>query len=419
MVPSFLVRVGILLAAGLILHPAFGQRSGGGGGGGLGSTPGGTASNSGTVLSPNTTSTPANTTTQPTNPQPTQQVPIFISGQVLREDGTPPPTGTVIERVCSGQTHAEGYTDSKGYFAIQLFQRNNGVLQDASDYGTGRPPGMGGGGQMGGSGERGGMSTGMLSQDRMLMGCDLRARAPGYRSQTVSLASRRPMDPPDIGTILLHQNAPTEGSTVSAVSLAAPKDAQKDYAKAMEALKKNKLDEARKQFSKAVESYPKYAAAWQELGRLQAASGDPDSARKSFETAIGADPKFVLPYLELAMLDLQAHKWPELVDLTEKAVKLDPFDSPQAFYFNAVANYYLKNLDAAEKSAREADRLDTRHQLVQNHHLLGVLLAQHGDYAGAAEQFRAYLALAPSAADAATVQKQLDQVDKLVAQSKQ
>ena len=69
----------------------------------------------------------------------------------------------------------------------------------------------------------------------------LRARLAGYRSQTISLANRRPMDPPDVGTILLHRLGASEGSTISAVSLRAPKDAKKAYDKGLDALKKNDL----------------------------------------------------------------------------------------------------------------------------------------------------------------------------------
>ena len=37
-------------------------------------------------------------------------------------------TSVVIERVCSGLRTREGYTDSKGYFSIQLGAQNNGVM---------------------------------------------------------------------------------------------------------------------------------------------------------------------------------------------------------------------------------------------------------------------------------------------------
>jgi len=249
------------------------------------------------------------------------------------------------------------------------------------------------------------------------MGCELRARLVGYRSQVVSLAMRRPLDSPDVGIILLHRLSPNEGGTVSAISLAAPKDAKKAYDKGLDLIKKKKADEALKNFEKAVEIYPKYAMAWYELGRLRLAAGDKDTARGSFEYAIKADPKYVAPYMELAVLEVQAQKWQEVANITETAVKLDPFDYPQAHFFNAVANYNLKNTEAAEKSALQAERLDTRHAMPQNLHLLGILLAQRQDYKGAAERFRTYLKFAPPTADLSTVKSQLDQMEKFVAQN--
>ena len=83
-----------------------------------------------------------------------------------------------------------------------------------------------------------------------------------------------------------------------------------------------------------------------------------------------------------------------------------------------LAEAVLKNMDDAEKSAREAMRLDTRKQFLTSMRLLGVILATKQDYTGAAEQFKAYLAAAPQAQDAATVRNQLSQVEKLLADGK-
>jgi tetratricopeptide (TPR) repeat protein len=270
---------------------------------------------------------------------------------------------------------------------------------------------------MSGAGSSMGGSPGLGSSAR-LMDCELRARLPGYRSQSVSLANRRPMDPPDVGIILLHRMGESEGSTISASSLNAPKDAKKAYEKGMDSLKKRKSDDAVKSFEKAVDVYPKYATAWNELGRLQMAKGDPETARKSFESAVAADPKFVPPYLEMAMIEWKGEKWDQVADLTGKVIKLDSFDYPQAHFLNALSNYYLKNMDVAEKSARETLRLDTRKQYPTTMRLLGVILATKQDYTGAAEQFKAYLAAAPEAQDAATVRSQLSQVEKLLAEGK-
>ena len=115
------------------------------------------------------------------------------------------------------------------------------------------------------------------------------------------------MDDPNIGTILLHRIGPAEeGKTVSAVSLAAPKDAKKAYEKGLDAIKKKKFEDAQKNFEKAVEVYPKYSTAWYELGMLQAGQGKMDMARKYWDTAVECDPKFVKPYLQIAIVELQA-----------------------------------------------------------------------------------------------------------------
>jgi tetratricopeptide (TPR) repeat protein len=376
----------------------------GGGGTSTGST--GTTTGRTTTPSTNTTS-PTNTPAAVGMPQP-----MFISGRVVMEDGTAPPELVTIETACSGSAHSEGYANSKGYFTVEL-GANNGVMQDASEF-TSRGSMNASG--MAGRGSTSGPFGGPVSLDRKYQGCDLRAKLPGYRSQTVSLAGRRPMDDPNVGTILLHRIGPAEeGKTISALSLAAPKDARKAYEKGLDAIKKKKFDDARKSFEKAVEVYPSYATGWYELGMLQAGEGKMDMARKYFDKALECDPKFVQPYLQISILELQASKWQSLAEVTDKAVKLDPFDYPQAYYFNSVANYNLHNMEAAEKSALAAERLDTRHAFPKVSHLLGLILASRKDYTGAAERLKAYLKLAPEATDAAMVRSQLAEVEKVTA----
>jgi tetratricopeptide (TPR) repeat protein len=330
----------------------------------------------------------------------------------MLDDGTPPPETVVIERVCNGNHHAEGYTDRKGYFSIDLGM-NRGIIQDASTSGRMGDSETRFPGQVSASSGSGG--AGM--SDQRYINCELSASLPGYRSQAVSLANRRAMDSPDVGTIFLHRLGNAEGRIISAISLAAPKDARKAFEKGLALAQKKKLDEAASSYEKAVGLYPQYATAWFELGKLQAARGQADAAHQSFDAAMKADPKYLNPYLEVSRLAFQAKQWQELADVTARAVKLDPFDYPQAFLYNSLANYNLQNLDAAEKSVREAEKLDTEHHYPAASHLLGVILAQRQDYTGAAEQMRDYLKFAPGAADAATVRAQLDQVEKLSAQN--
>jgi tetratricopeptide (TPR) repeat protein len=247
--------------------------------------------------------------------------------------------------------------------------------------------------------------------------CDIRANLAGYRSQSISLSTRRAMDTPDIGVIVLHRLGADEGTTVSMISLAAPKDARRAFEKGLAATKKNSAVEAEKDFRRAIDLYPKYAAAWTELGKIQASRNELVDARQSFDRAIEADPKFLDPFLQIALLAMQAKKWQELAEVTDRAMRLDPFELPQIYLFNAVANYNIRNIDAAERSVRAAAKLDTLQQFAEISYLQALILIQRRDYPAAAERLRNYLKLAPGAADAPMAREQLMRLDKAIAQN--
>ncbi len=344
-----------------------------------------------------------------------QQRPVFISGKVQLDDGTPPPDSVVIERLCNGIARPEAYTDSKGRFSFQLGQ-NRGMMADASvgsaaDGFGGGPGGFGGAGGMGG-GSRGGMNPGGGISERDLMGCEIRAVLAGFRSEPVNLSGRRAFDNPDVGTIILRRLANVEGTTISATSLNAPKDAKKAFEKGRDLLRKKKAADAQKEFEKAVAAYPKYAIAWYELGQLQQQDSKVEEARNSYAQALAADAKFISPYLQLAVLAAKENKWQDVADTTDRALRLNPMDFPQAFFYNSVANYNLKKIDAAEKSAREAVKLDTMHRIPKATHLLGIILAEKQDFTGAAQQMKDYLKFSPGGQDVELVKKQLLELEK-------
>jgi hypothetical protein len=345
---------------------------------------------------PTATTSPTSTSTYPDD----QKRPMMVSGKVVLDDGSAPPGPVTIERVCaSGRPRAEGYTDSKGRFSITLGQEMS-VIPDASE--SPNRSQMGALSNPAGGGVR----------ERDLQTCDLRATVPGFRSEMISLSNRHYMDNPDVGTIVLHRLANVEGFTTSATLTMAPKDARKAYEKGLEDAKKNKPDDAQKDFQKAVDLYPKFAPAWYELGRVYEGRDHLDKARESYQQALTADAKYINPYERLYLLDGREAKWQEVADTTDKVMHLNPYDFPAAYYYNAVANLQLNKLDPAEKSAREAVKIDTAHENPRSNYILGIILAQKLDLKGAADCFRAYLQFAPNAKDADKVRQQLAELEK-------
>jgi len=340
---------------------------------------------------------------------PEMQRTFFFSGKVMLDDGTPPPESVQIERVCNGSPRPEAWTDSKGHFSFQLGQ-NTAMMMDAS---TSSIDNMGTGGFGGGNARMPG--GGRQISERDLVGCELRASLAGFRSDVVSLAGRRVMDNPDIGTIVLHRLAKVDGFTFSATSAMAPKDARKAFEKGRDLNKKAKLEPAEKELQKAVTSYPKYAAAWYELGTVYYQQKKRDEARKAYNEAIKADDKFISPYAQLSQMAAEEKEWQQTVDYTNRVLKLNPFFSPRIYFLSAVANLNLQKVDAAEESAKEALKMDPGHQNPHSLALMGVIQAQKGDIKNAAETLKTYLKVAPNASDADKIREQLAAMEKEIA----
>jgi tetratricopeptide (TPR) repeat protein len=350
---------------------------------------------------------PTTTTPFPDGAGPNQR-PIYISGSVMVSDGTPLTDRAKIERVCNGVPIVETETDKKGRFSFEV--GHSLELPDASvgsDI-TGR-----GGSPFGNIPNRGGMPGGhMGSTDGRLWGCELRAALVGFRSDVIQLDTIHYMDNPNIGTIILHRMAKVDGTTISVVSALAPKDARKAYEKGREGEAKNKVDEAQKNFEKAVSVYPQYSAAWFELGRIYEKGNRIDEARKAYQQAIAAEPKFVLPHEQLAWLALREAKWQELVDLTDQWLQLDPLNSPDAYYLSSIGNLQMQHSTVAEKNAQEAVRMDPGKKNMRARYVLGLALAQNHEFTASAVAIKSYLDAAPEAKDKAAIQKQLEQIQQ-------
>jgi tetratricopeptide (TPR) repeat protein len=336
-----------------------------------GTTTTGSSGSGGVVLPTIPTNRPPTPTT--TNPDAIGRG-AFYYGKVAMSDGTALPTQVVIERVCGGATRPQAYADSKGDFSFQVGQTQDMMADATSSSSNGI-----------------GSNRGSTQSSTTPFACDLRASLPGYRSDLISMSSRRNMDDPNVGTIFLHRLANVEGLTTSATAALAPKDAKKAFEKGLDAAKKGKVDEAQADYRKATELYPRYAYAWFELGRVYEQREHLPEAREAYSKSIAADSKFVNPYERLYLLSLKQQDWEEVAATTEKIMRLNPYDFPKAVYFNAVANFQLGRFDVAEKSAREAAFMDSASQNPKIHYVLAMTLANKEDFKGAAECLRTYL----------------------------
>ncbi|HXW91911.1 MAG TPA: tetratricopeptide repeat protein [Terriglobales bacterium] len=332
---------------------------------------------------------------------------FVLSGKVVVDDGSLLTDSVVIQSNCKGRIRTQARTDSKGFFSIETDsqkQRRDDPEIDFSQRGRRQDP-------LAVTSAQTGLASDLLNS---WSDCQLQAVLPGFSSQPVELARySRDSGFSDVGTIVLRRLAQVQGFTISVTSARAPTKARKEYEKGRELEQQEKWDSALMSFRKAVEVYPEYAIAWFEIGRVQARQGDLVPARQSFHQSLAADSTFISPYLELAQLALRDRRWQEVVDSTDALLKLNPIDFPQDWFLNAAGNFYLQRLDAAETSARRGLELDGQHRVPKLEYLMGTILAQKHDYAGAIAHLRNYLHLAPHATDAETAQKQAEELERL------
>jgi tetratricopeptide (TPR) repeat protein len=383
---------GLALALALSIPTALAQSQGGMGGG----SPSGTG-----LTRPNPNTTAPGVTQMPPGMTNNVPRPLFLSGKVMMDDGTAPSEPVLVELGCRLNHVPLGYTDARGRFSIEVSQKL-AVTPDASV------------GSYGGDPTSPFPSGPMRTIDtRRLLGCEVRASLVGYRSDVARLAGPEMSESENLGTLILHRLVDVEGTTISATSLQAPKEAKKAYSKGLDAAKKQKWPAAQAEFQKAVGIYPRYAAAWFELGQAFEHQSKPAEARKAYNQALQADNRYLNPYLPLTVMAVQENNWAAVAETSGTLVRLDPVDYPQGFVFNALANLNLNKLDVAEESARQAMKLDPDHRFPRASYILGLVLASKKDYAGALPYLREFIQRSPNAPDAQTVKKQISDVEAL------
>lgn len=233
--------------------------------------------------------------------------------------------------------------------------------------------------------------------------CSVTIRMKGYRTMQATFRND--------ATVVLKRVGLHEGSTVSASALNAPEPARKAYGKGVNAMTDEKWASAQKNFEKAVEIDPNYAAAWSDLGEVLKRQGKAPEARTAWEKSVAADPKYIKPYIQLTMLNLEEKRPEDAVAIGGKAVAMNPLEFPELYFYYAAANFNLKHLDLAEANARRATDLDKEHEVPRAELLLGSVLLAKGDRTGGLEHFRKYLELVPKAQDADQVKRAIAQLE--------
>ena len=224
-------------------------------------------------------------------------------------------------------------------------------------------------------------------------------RGDGTHLEYVRVSTKNPGGPP--------------GGNVSATDLQVPDKARKEMDMGVEAIAKSDLALATEHLEKAIEIYPQYARAWNNLGVVRMRVGDKQGARAAWEQAIAADDKLSVAYLNLARLAISEKRPVDAEELLRKGLVTEP-DDPSALLLMSTANAMRGDWADALANARRVRTESDPKKFAEAHRIAGEALTELGQPEDALVEYEAYLRDYPDSPQADHIHQQIATAQKMV-----
>jgi len=218
-----------------------------------------------------------------------------------------------------------------------------------------------------------------------------------------------------IMNIMLHHKRSTvqpNASTamVSAKRLQIPPKAQKELDHGNDALADGRLKDAQKRFEKAIEIYPEFDQAYNNLGVVLMQTGDSKGGEAAFAKAIEINDHFARAYVNLAKIRLSERKYPAAEDLLRKATSADPLNA-QALFLAEEAAFFQGKGDQVIADAHKIHTLD-HEKFALCHFMAARALEGKGLHDQALDEYHLFLKEAPSDPNVQTAQREMKQIQR-------
>ncbi len=199
------------------------------------------------------------------------------------------------------------------------------------------------------------------------------------------------------------ENKPNANATISVASLKVPQKARDELEKGSAALAAGRNDEARKYFERALQIYPHYAGAYNNLGVIHMQEGRKEEGKHAFHKTLELDPDFPRAYINLARIYDQEKNYPEVDRLLTRYVALNP-SSAEALLLLSKAQVAVGKLDLALENCRRIHALPHKDQ--PQGHLLAARILNHRNLSqDALKEYASFMNEAPNDPNAVEAQR--------------
>jgi tetratricopeptide (TPR) repeat protein len=189
-----------------------------------------------------------------------------------------------------------------------------------------------------------------------------------------------------------------------------PPDAKKEYDIGVKLSSKGNFLQAAQHFEKAVELYPEYLAARNDLGAQYLKLKRLDEAEKHFEIVIAKDPKNFNAKFNMGLVTIERRDYRTAIDQLNEAIAIDS-SRPVARLWIGIAELELGDLPNAEADLTKALVMGGSECVAAHYHLARAYVTR-GDITEASKSLQSYLDEAPRGEYAKEAKELARQIEK-------
>jgi tetratricopeptide (TPR) repeat protein len=195
--------------------------------------------------------------------------------------------------------------------------------------------------------------------------------------------------------------APSSGEIVvsaNEIDQNVPSPAKKEYDRALSLVNEGRIEEAIVHLKRALDIYPSYLVARNDLGVQYLKLDRVAEAAEQFEAAISAHPKAYNPHLNMGIALLKSKRYSDAIDPLDKACAIDS-SRPASHLYLGIALLETDDLSRAQKELSSTVSLGGREFAVAHFYLARVSMKK-GDREEAISELKAFLETSPTGVEA-------------------
>jgi tetratricopeptide (TPR) repeat protein len=208
--------------------------------------------------------------------------------------------------------------------------------------------------------------------------------------------------------VVKFNSKPKYGAITSTAELAVPDNARKYFHDGMQALVNASYSKARGFFERAIASYPRYDAAYNNLGVIYTQLNEPTEAWKAFQQAVQINDKNPDADRNFSRMLLQEGAYKRAKTLLRKSLVVDPLSSA-ALMLVASAELAMEQYDEALQDATKVHELP-HEGCALAHYIAGQVFEHKRELADAGSEYELYLQESPDGPEAKDVRAALSRV---------